>query len=89
MHASVIMNNAAVTQTAEIRDQTGQKILKREKKWKDRVKSSKPVCLLWWRFSWSDREKLWPQSVKSHWYGFSPGHRQKTRIKGTPSSAHN
>lgn len=38
-----------------------------------RRRVSEPVCLLWCLFSWSEREKLWPQSVKSHWYGFSPG----------------
>lgn len=83
MHATFIMNNMAVMQTADTGDQTGQETTERERKETtvkdtDGLKVSKPVCLRWCRFSWSDREKLWPQSVKSHWYGFSPGQRHGT-----------
>lgn len=39
--------------------------------------ASIPVCRLWCRFSWSERENLRSQSLKSHWYGFSPAKYQQ------------
>lgn len=41
----------------------------------------KPVCLLWCLLSWSERENLRSQSLKSHWYGFSPWGRHIFRLK--------
>lgn len=41
----------------------------------------KPVCLLWCLLSWSERENLRSQSLKSHWYGFSPWGRHIFHLK--------
>lgn len=43
---------------------------------------NKPVCRLWCRFSWSERENLRSQSLKSHWYGFSPWRKQVSFERG-------
>lgn len=40
-----------------------------------------PVCRSWCLFSWSERENLRPHSVTSHWYGFSPVIKKKTKTK--------
>lgn len=48
----------------------------------------KPVCLLWCLLSWSERENLRSQSLKSHWYGFSPWRKTQTPFENDTGSGY-